>query len=365
MKIKNQINQFMVIVWVVVSFACTPMDHYYSDLIPDADKIYPGKADSVMILSGHNRAIVNCLISSDPKVVKLKVYWQNRQDSIETEIASSDIGKRKDIVLDPLAEGTYNFELVTFDAQNNHSVTAETFGRVYGNMYISSLNNRVISSKGFDEANNAFIVWVPENTTDLIGTELHYTDMENNTVSTVIPKDETTTLLPGYKSGAGISYRAMYLPVITAIDTFYSDVAEISFLHLVNVALGKPVTASDILDPNNETQKPVNAVDGKYAITDPRWVSSATGEHWLEIDLETQYTIHSFSTWNGAGGYNNPIPKFKFQAWKENEWVDIVSVEGNADPLYHSDFTPVTTNKVRLYTYSQTRLYEIAVYCNM
>jgi hypothetical protein len=130
-----------------------------------------------------------------------------------------------------------------------------------------------------------------------------------------------------------------------------------------NVALGKPVTASDIIDPDNAAFQPENAVDGIYATSTPRWVSTGEGEHWLEIDLQGEYRISSFKTWNGNLSYEYPVERLKLQAWIGNGWVDVAdSGPENVDPCYGAYFEPVTTGKVRLYTYSQTRLIEIMVF---
>ena len=272
--------------------ACTPMDHYYSQFIPEADIIYPGKVDSVQVLPGYKRAIIDCQLSSDPKVVKLKVYWQNRQDSIERAITHSEVGKRIKIPINPMAEGSYNFEVITFDAQNNSSVRSEAFGKIYGDTYRGNLNNRIISSTGFGDDGNAFIDWIPEISTDIIGTEVQYIGEDNKLMTIDVPRDEEKTVLSGYKIGTKVRYRAIYLPVSAAIDTLYTDFSETS----LNIAFKKSVTASDVLTPGSAAQMPKNAVDGKRDISDPRWVSTGSGEHWLEIDLEAEHFVHGFKT---------------------------------------------------------------------
>jgi beta-glucanase (GH16 family) len=136
----------------------------------------------------------------------------------------------------------------------------------------------------------------------------------------------------------------------------------------INVALGKPVTASDVYSTAAEHQ-PANAVDGNYYTSAPRWLSNGSvngmDEHWLEIDLQGEYSISSFKTWNGNAGYEYPVTRLKLQAWIDGDWVDVADSgagKNNTDPCYGADFEPVATNKVRLYAYSRVRLFEIAVY---
>lgn len=223
MKIDLQYRQFIVLISFVLFLSCTPMDNYYADFIPDAIRIYPGKVDSVLIYPGHSRLMISGQLSSDPKVVKMTVYWQNKQDSIEVSVQPSDIGKIKEILINPISEGSYNFEIFTFDVKNNSSIKTEAFGRVYGDKYINSLNNRSISLSGHHtNSNDAFIKWIPDNDLTFIGTEVTYIDKNDNQVTNIIPKDEVTTVLANYKFGSEIKYRAMFIPSPNAIDTFYS-----------------------------------------------------------------------------------------------------------------------------------------------
>jgi len=222
MKIDFQYRQFIAIMSFILFFSCTPMDHYYSEFIPGAIRVYPGKVDSVLVSPGYNRIMLGTQLSSDPKVVKMAIYWQNKQESIEVSILPSDIGKMKEIIINPIAEGTYNFEIFTFDEKNNSSIKTETFGRVYGDRFINNLNNRSISSSGFVNSNDAFIKWIPEDDLTFIGTELTYTKQDSNDITSKIPKAEETTVLSNYKSGSEIKYRSMFIPTPTAIDTLYS-----------------------------------------------------------------------------------------------------------------------------------------------
>jgi hypothetical protein len=191
-----------------------------------------------------------------------------------------------------------------------------------------------------------------------------------STVNPLLPESDTKVFLKDGKSIGQITHPAMTVQT-TGNQTVVTHprIEKLTFAEPVetNVALGKPVTASDILDPNNAMYQPANAVDGNYAAgaAAPRWVSATSGEHWLEIDLQGAYRISSFKTWNNGTGsdYGYPVTRLKLQAWLEDGWVDVAdSGTGNSDPCYGAEFEPVTTSKVRLYAYSMVRLLEIAVY---
>jgi hypothetical protein len=136
---------------------------------------------------------------------------------------------------------------------------------------------------------------------------------------------------------------------------------------LINFALNKPVVSSDTLTSGGVTYLPGYAVDGKYKEDDgSRWISTGSGEHWLEIDLQGEYTVTGFKTYSGRNStYNggDAITRLKLQIFQEGDWFDVHdSGTGNGDATYGATLaTPVVTSKVRLYAYSQARLYEIEI----
>lgn len=134
-----------------------------------------------------------------------------------------------------------------------------------------------------------------------------------------------------------------------------------------NVALNKTVTVSSI---NSASFPGKNAVDGNIGPNDAtRWVSlvGAPYPHWLEVDLGNYYNISSIKFWNGgSGAYNRAVVAFKFQAWKDSAWTDVVTETANATAIYSKSFAEVSTNRVRLYITNVVeniaRIYELEVY---
>lgn len=156
----------------------------------------------------------------------------------------------------------------------------------------------------------------------------------------------------------------MFLPDSLAIDTFYTDFSQAPVMMTLNVALNKPATVSGMHTPDNSADK---AVDGIIGDNNSRWVSPASGEHWLEVDLQGEYTISGFNSWTGnAGALSHPTKNFYFQAWIDGEWVNLVEIIDNSEPVIGGSFPEVTTSKVRYfvpdYTGNRVRLYELEVY---
>ncbi|MGF1637593.1 MAG: DNRLRE domain-containing protein, partial [Cyclobacteriaceae bacterium] len=129
-----------------------------------------------------------------------------------------------------------------------------------------------------------------------------------------------------------------------------------------NVALNKPTTT----DSHHQSLIGALAVDGEISGNNSRWVSANTAwPHWIEVDLQGEYTIDAMNFWTGHNGYNRPV-SYRFQRWDGNDWIDIVTDLSNSNAVVERAFTPVTTSKVRLFGVSGSdnhfRLYELEVY---
>lgn len=363
---KNKKIFILLTVFVLLAWGCEKMNDRHDKYLLEGEIVYIGKVDSVKAFPGDERIVFRYWLG-DPRAKTLDITWSNGKEKLTIPVAPHEaadsfevqIGKNEKVLL----EGNYTFKWVSSDGIGHSSIVFEKNANTYGARYRETITDHiVVDAQAVDD--NVVITWGANTSDQETGISLQYKNRDGETILAHHAVDEL--LRPMTLANVDFSQRPQYqtkfLPVPEAIDTFYTDMAAIPFSATVNVALNKPVTASDILDPSNATQFPENAVDGNTASNSNRWVSTADGEHWLEIDLLGEYTINSFKTWNGSGGYNYPVDGLKLQAWVNDGWVDLVSVTGNTDPQFGRSFDPVTTSKVRYYTYNQVRLFQIAVY---
>ncbi|OCT15412.1 hypothetical protein A8709_15135 [Paenibacillus pectinilyticus] len=110
------------------------------------------------------------------------------------------------------------------------------------------------------------------------------------------------------------------------------------------------VTPSDDFSaPGNEAGR---AVDGTVGINS-RWISgSATGTHWLQLDLTAPYAVNRWTVaHSGAAGdctcYNTK--DYKLQYYNGSSWVDADAVTGNTANSTDRMITPITAQLWRLY----------------
>ena len=145
--------------------SCTKMDEYlkYTD---GKEILYTGIPDSIAMYSGYNRVVFRGVLASDPKIAKIKIYWNLKQDSLEQDIRRE--GNDNVLIIPiPLEEGTYNFEMHTYDKDGLHpSVPFNLTGTSYGDSYKDGLVNRLVKKVEKIE-DDVTIDWSPAEPTAL------------------------------------------------------------------------------------------------------------------------------------------------------------------------------------------------------
>lgn len=218
--------------------SCDGMDAHYKDLIKDGPIVYIGKVDSLKAFAGRDRIQIEWRKLLDPRAKTATIFWENGTKSVEVQL---EPGKDMKYVIDGLAEGSYIFDVYTYDGLGNTSIKSETTGTVYGVGYEKLLFNSQIKSAVLKNKILTVTFAAPQDNT-LIGSEIRYinTDGEEETANlvyrTVIKGDEesgepdkvviNTKIEIKNLSGKRIEFRSVYLPEPTAIDYFYTDYDE-------------------------------------------------------------------------------------------------------------------------------------------
>lgn len=350
---------------------CTDINDFHDKYLKNGEIIYAPKIDSVEACPGYQRILLR-LFFKDERISDCVIFWDLKNDSLIVPIRNRTTSDYFDVVIDSLVEKSYVFEIFTMDSKRHRSIKVEKIANVYGEIYRSSLGDHPFESSKFNFSSSTLTISLfPAFNEDEIGVEFKYQD--KNTGSSVIKFFNVDDLknsiqIVNIDKNYPVLYRTLFLPEPQAIDTFKTDFKQIDLIDVVNVALNKPVRIreGDIFAPQYTPDK---AVDGIISNAS-RWVSSTTGEHWLEIDLGQEYNVFSFKTLTGSNGvFNYPTPVFKFQIEVDDEWVTIVDASGNSNPQYEITFPEIKTSKVRYYVptgvVDNVRLYEIEVYAKI
>ncbi|WP_210488113.1 DUF4998 domain-containing protein [Rufibacter aurantiacus] len=198
-------------------YSCTDWDDF-KEYTKDGEIQYAGKMDSVKIFSGKGRVLYKGQLSADPKVKTVKIFWNDRKDSVEYQIEKG-VGKEPFERTFAVDEGVKNFVTVTYDAAGNASIPVNAIGTSYGNTYRRRLNNRLISLLDF-ETSRTVINW---DAMDL-STGAQYTEVEyvvnGETKVITTPVSTSKTVLEGLTESTTIKYRTIFKPEPTSIDTF-------------------------------------------------------------------------------------------------------------------------------------------------
>lgn len=220
MKNNNILLSGFLLALIVIVGSCTKMDAYKAKFQGDKEISYPGILDSVKVLAGNERVILTGLFTSDPKIVKYRIFWNGRSDSLERSIKRTLGVDTVREIINNLPEGGMNFEIRTYDINGNRSVPVYANGTVYGTNYNSGIINRGIVSTDFS-GGVLTINWLEADPTMLF-TEITYANTSNQTKKVRYTSPEASAeTISDYKTGTEVLYRSAYLPQKDAIDTFY------------------------------------------------------------------------------------------------------------------------------------------------
>lgn len=254
---------------VVIISACSKIDDYKEKYMAGGSIIYSGKMDSVMIFSGRNRVKLTGLFTSDPNIVKYRVFTNSRQDSVEVQVKRTAGVDTANLIISNLTEGTQSFEIRTYDASGNSSVPVFVTANVYGANYQSSLVNRGVADASLQNDGSAKITWADVSSdAGVIYMEVKYTDTAGAIHDTILPSVAAglVTNLPAIKLGSTFEYKTAFLPNPTAIDTFYTDFqshsvkADVTKIYLSNFGPNFSGTLGS---------------DGRFGTLNAPWISSA------------------------------------------------------------------------------------------
>ena len=259
---------------IATSVSCSKWDDF-KRYLDEGEIFYTGKLDSVAVHPGKERVRILGRLQADPKIKKVKIFWNDYADSAEFDIDLSTNNRIFDRVL-PMDEGIKSFVIYTYDGEGNKSVPVNAVGRAYGARYQNTLKNRLVSS-AISVDNETQISWVPiDASAGPVVTKLTYMSVTGEKEIDVPVSAETTVLADLDPATKTFSFQTLFLPQPTSIDTFYSEVA--------TAAIAKDVTGEYLLN----TQVPMET-----SSQSDRWGIPA---HWITNDA-----VRNFR--DGAGNY--------------------------------------------------------------
>ncbi|RFS26810.1 hypothetical protein DVR12_03220 [Chitinophaga silvatica] len=283
------------ILLLVGLLACSKMNDTYKDFIKNGEIVYAGSVDSVKSWPGNNRLQLSWLLK-DPTVTRGKIYWNNKNDSMDLEFKRQyEIDSFK-VILSPMKEGVYSFDIYTYDGKGNKSIKVSKTGQVYGERYISSLLPRPIRSALYLNGTLTITWGTPD--TQVSGTEVKFKDRGGIEQLLTIPAEANTTTITQYeyKDDNPIAYTTIYKPDSNAIDEFKTDFEEIVVKGppLEYAKTGWTATASDFDEPSG--RGPANAIDNNInTVWHMSKVANSNYPHTLKVDMGVENLVTGFT----------------------------------------------------------------------
>jgi len=192
---------------------------------------YPEQVKYFIVRPGNERIEFLWLKGIDPKVVKARIYWNNYTDSIEIAIPPNQ--EVISATITDIPENTYSFMIHTYDADGNISIPVEVIGSVYGEMYRSTLTNRVLMGALYDGL-DLILTWYNAESTE-VGISLNYTDINGNQRIMLVDPSDLETTVPNFDPDHPLFYNSVFAPDPFAIDVFNATQIETTIDPLVQI----------------------------------------------------------------------------------------------------------------------------------
>lgn len=287
----------------------------YKKYFDSEEIVYIGKPDSLILIPGRERAMLQWLIVSDPKVSSAMIYWNNKTKEQKIEIIRGSGIDTIQTIIEGLEQGYHSFEVFTMDNEGNRSIPEYISGMVYGDNYEKSLPNRDTDAVQYKIGGNTFINWLIADSTS-VGVKLTFKTTKGENKTVVIKNEETKTELTDYMPHTEIQYQTMYKPDSLSIDTFYASPVYIKPNEILLLNAGAPFIGVDINDrwgnlldwDTNQAARNHNGVGGFDNLDNQGYLSF---EYW-----------DSPAIINGKISQTLELPKGKYQFVAKIENID-------------------------------------------
>lgn len=303
--------------------ACNKMDTTYKKFVVPGGLTYPAQIAKPLVYAGKNRVKISWLKSSDPNIVKVRIFWNNYADSLEVPVSQDQ--DTINVIIDNLAEQIYSFYVRSYDDKGNVSVPTELFGKSFGDQYGENLLSRPINRAVLFDDGKATISWGAANITGgAYASEVVYTNKAGAEVKQLFSVEESSNEITDLKEGSNVRFRTVYLPDSLTIDTFYT-----AFEDFENFYYDKSSwKVIDFSTNHGGSDNSVNnIIDGTYKT---RWhtLVGSRYPHFVVVDMQRKITITQFSVertdYAIPGGDDRGPDTFQFLVSDDNVvWEDL------------------------------------------
>ena len=228
-KMKSYLKASILIGVMASMIGCDKFTDIHQDFIDSGEIIYAPKLDSVAVYAGNNRVKVGLWYFNGHHLKSTLIRWNNNQDSMLVNLEEYAIQSGRDsieVVIPNLIQNAYSFTLQNIDIHSSRSLTTSAFGSAYGEDFQSTLINRRIRNVANHGSEGFAIEWLASEET-MVAVEIKYVE-ENTQLERIIrrPVESQSNLMVVPYQGR-FTYRGLFLPETSAVDTFYTEWSDI------------------------------------------------------------------------------------------------------------------------------------------
>ncbi|SFK56245.1 protein of unknown function [Porphyromonadaceae bacterium KH3CP3RA] len=201
--------------------SCTDMNDIHQEFLDRGERIYVGRADTLVVFGGYQRAKIQGAMYYAKTAEKCIIRWTTDGEKDSVIVQASEWKANNDtlsVLIEGLTEGTQRFFVQTYDKEGNKSLNVECSGNIYGDQYILSASPKIITQmKPLPEGME--LTW--NMSEEAIGVEVKYESNDGEKYVKVDAK-AATSLLPDWKLAGTVQTRTIFVPEEGAIDTLYA-----------------------------------------------------------------------------------------------------------------------------------------------
>ncbi|UNY97486.1 discoidin domain-containing protein [Zhouia spongiae] len=317
----NKLIWVMTVLFILGLAGCSD-DKPYSDYFTYSPIEYIGKVDSVSYLSGVNKVRLTWKVSTDPSVKSLEISWleDGGDKEMSVDVDENQIGEYMNVEITDLSAGSYTFFLVSSDGKGNSSVPVELFASVLDPSYLDLIQPVLASGEYVD---NSLIITLSNEEEGYIGSEVFYTNTNNEEVSVLVDEENAEFIIEDYKLGTGVTYLSNFNDP-EVLGTLSSKETNLQ----VRLEFSKEewIASADYDEPSNRGSW--NVIDANPSTV---WHMSKLMQypHPLDIDMGTVQTVSGLTFLQRQDNINYGLVKLvEIQTGSDDvNWISQKEVE--------------------------------------
>ena len=272
--------------------SCDDMNSIHEPYL-NGEQVYAGRLDSVEVFSGYKRVKIVGQTQFLGNAKEATVTWGDQSQVFPISNVTDGIFE---MIVEPLAEQSFEFKILTNDEVGNESVKQTVKGRAIGDIFKSSQSARRIVS--FDLENGDYIIWADKAESEyVVSTLIRY---ENNdggiTEVIVLPEDDTTELI-NWKPEGNLEIISTIISGEKGFDTIDLDAVQ-KTLPIPPSGINRDWTLAATIQVSNENGGGSGAGEGSPKVIDgdlnSKYLYDYASNSWMQQTLPNEGIVNGY-----------------------------------------------------------------------